>query len=67
MPKIPALALLIAGIVLLIFGLNAADSVSSSVSNAVSGAPTNKSIWLIVLGAIGVLTGGAGLFFRRSS
>ncbi|MEO6246800.1 MAG: DUF3185 family protein [Opitutaceae bacterium] len=59
--------MLIAGIVLLIFGLNAADSMSSSVSNAVSGAPTNKSIWLIVLGAIGVLTGGASLFFRRSS
>jgi len=66
MSKIPAIAILIAGVVLLIFGLNAADSVTSSVSNAVTGAPTNKSIWLIVLGGIGVLTGGASLFFRRA-
>lgn len=67
MPKITSLAILVAGLVLLGFGFNAADSVSSSVSNAVSGTPTDKSIWLIVLGAIATLTGGAGLLFRRSS
>ncbi len=66
MPKIPAIALLAVGIVLLIFGLNAADSVSSSVSNALTGSPTSKSIWLIVLGVIGVLTGGISLFYRRT-
>jgi LPXTG-motif cell wall-anchored protein len=67
MSKIPSIALLIVGVILLVYGLNASDSVSSSVSNAVSGTPTNKSIWLIVLGVIGVVAGGAGLIFRRSS
>jgi LPXTG-motif cell wall-anchored protein len=65
MNKITSLALFVAGIVLLIFGLNSADSVSSSVSEAVTGAPTDKSIWLIVLGIIGILSGGAGFFFGR--
>ncbi|MBC8011530.1 MAG: DUF3185 family protein [Burkholderiales bacterium] len=67
MNKITSLALFVAGIVLLVFGLNSADSVSSSVSEAVTGAPTDKSIWLIVLGVIALLSGGAGFFFGRRS
>lgn len=63
MNKITSLALFIAGVVLLAFGLNSADSAASTVSEAVTGAPTDKSIWLIVLGVIGVLSGGAGVFF----
>jgi len=66
MSKIPSIALLIAGVILLVYGLNASDSLSSSVTNAVSGTPTDKSIWLIVLGVIGVVAGGAGLIYRRS-
>lgn len=66
MNKITSLALFVAGLVLLVFGINAADSVSSSVSEAVTGAPTDKSIWLIVLGILGLLSGAAGLFFGRS-
>ncbi|MDP3071967.1 MAG: DUF3185 family protein [Opitutaceae bacterium] len=65
MSRIPSIAFLIVGVILLVFGLNAADSVSSEVSNALTGAPTNKSIWLIVLGAVGILAGGAGLAFGR--
>lgn len=67
MNKITSLALFVAGLVLLVFGLNSADSVSSSVSEAVTGAPTDKSIWLIVLGIIGLLSGGAGFLFGRRS
>jgi LPXTG-motif cell wall-anchored protein len=66
MSKIPALAFLIVGVVLLVFGFNASESVASEVSNAVTGTPTDKSIWLIALGALGVLTGGVWLFVRRS-
>jgi LPXTG-motif cell wall-anchored protein len=66
MSKIPSIAFLIIGIVLLVYGLDASNSVSSSLSNAVTGSPTNKSIWLIVLGVLGILSGGFGLFFRRS-
>ena len=66
MSKIPFIAFLIVGAILLVYGLNASHSVSSSVSNAVNGTPTDKSIWLIVLGVIGIVTGGVGLIFRRS-
>jgi uncharacterized membrane protein len=66
MNKIPSIAFLAVGIILLIYGLNASNSISSSVTNAVSGSPTNKSIWLIALGVIGILSGGFGLFIRRS-
>jgi LPXTG-motif cell wall-anchored protein len=66
MSKIPSIAFITVGIILLVYGLDASNSFSSSMSQAVSGAPTNKSIWLIVLGLIAILSGSFGLFFRRS-
>jgi LPXTG-motif cell wall-anchored protein len=66
MLKIPSIAFLVAGIILLVYGLNASNSLSSSVSHALNGAPSDKSIWLIVGGVVGILAGGAGLFFRRA-
>lgn len=66
MNKIPSVALFVAGIVLLVYGLDASNSVSSSVSQAVSGTPTDKSIWLIVLGVLGILSGTFGLFLRKA-
>lgn len=58
-------ALLVVGIILLIMGLNAADSFSSEVSEAVSGTPTDRSMWLIVGGAAAAIIGAVGLFRRR--
>jgi len=63
MNKITSIALLAVGIILLIYGLNSADSVASSISEVATGTPTDKSIWLIVLGVIGMISGAAGLFF----
>ncbi len=51
--------------ILLIYGLNANNSVASSVSNTVTGNPTDKTIWLIALGAVGIVLGGGGLIFGR--
>ncbi len=59
MNKPLSLALLAIGVVLVVFGLNASDSFSSSVSRAVSGTPTDKTIWLLVGG---IVAGVAGLF-----
>jgi uncharacterized membrane protein len=66
MSKIPYVAFLAIGIVLLVYGLNASNSVSSSVSQAVTGAPTSRSIGLIALGALGIISGGFGLFIRKA-
>lgn len=59
-----SLAILVAGIILLIFGINAHESVASSAKEVVTGTPTDKSIWLIVLGAVGILIGGFNSFRR---
>ena len=61
-----SIAILAVGIVLLIFGINAHGSIVSSAKEAITGTPTDKSIWLIVLGIIGIIVGGVGSFFRRS-
>jgi uncharacterized membrane protein YidH (DUF202 family) len=54
--KAIGLALLVVGVILLILGINAADSVGSEVKEVFTGTPTDKSIWLIVGGALlGVL------------
>lgn len=62
-----SIGLLIVGVVLLVWGFNASESVASDVSTAVTGAPTDRSIWLIVLGGLGVAIGGFGLIRRSSS
>jgi len=65
MYKIISLVLLAVGVVVLIYGINASNSTASSISNAFSGNPTNKSMWLIGLGVLGIVAGGAGLLFSR--
>jgi uncharacterized membrane protein len=52
------IALLVVGIVLVIYGFNASNSVSSSVSQAVTGSPTNKTMWLLLGGTAAVIVGG---------
>ena len=65
MSKPVSIAIFIAGIVLLIFGLNAGDSFASEASEVVRGTPTDKSMLLIVAGVIGIVVGGISAFFRR--
>jgi hypothetical protein len=61
-----ALGLLAVGVVLLIFGVQASDSVSSQISKAFSGAPTDKAIWLIGLGVLSAAAGLMGLIRTKS-
>ena len=44
------IALLVVGVILAVFGVRASESLSSNVSTAVTGAPTNRSIGLLVTG-----------------
>lgn len=67
MNKTISLVFLVVGVVLLVFGLNSSDSIASSVNEAVTGTPTDKSMWLIILGVVGVVAGGVGLFAGRKS
>jgi hypothetical protein len=65
MTKAICLAIAAVGVVLLVYGLNANNSFASSVSNSVTGKPTDKAIWLISLGVIGLVLGGGGLLLGR--
>jgi len=57
MNKIAGLAVLGAGIVLLVFGLNESHSFSSNLSRTFTGNPTNHSMWLIVGGVAAIVVG----------
>jgi hypothetical protein len=55
------IALLVVGIVLIIWGVSALDSFSSDVSRFFTGSPTNKAIWLTIGGIAAAVIGLFGL------
>jgi hypothetical protein len=66
MNKALSIALLVGGVVLLVFGFQASDSFSSDVSRAFTGNPTDKTMWLLIGGAVLSVIGLVGLFTGRS-
>jgi len=60
------IALLVVGIILVAFGFNASDSASSGISRIFTGAPTNKTLCLL-LGGVASAIVGAVMTFRPSS
>jgi hypothetical protein len=61
--KMPiALALIVAGIVLLVFGLGSADSIQNAFSRLFTGQPTDKTLWLIVGGSVCFVVGVFGCY-----
>lgn len=61
MNKIISLGLLICGVVLIVYGLSAADSISSSFSRFFTGSPTDETIWLLIGGVAAAAIGLTGL------
>ncbi len=61
MNKPLSLALLAGGIVLIVFGVNASNSLGSDVSRFFTGSPTDKAMWLLVGGAVAAVAGLVGL------
>jgi hypothetical protein len=64
MNKAISLAFLIGGIILIVYGISASNSVGSSFSRMFNGSPTDKTIWLLcggaaaaIIGLVGVLRG----------
>jgi hypothetical protein len=58
--RLAFLALLVGGIVLLIFGINAANSFGSDLSRFFTGSPTDKAVWMIIGGAVAIVVGLVG-------
>jgi divalent metal cation (Fe/Co/Zn/Cd) transporter len=63
MNKIISLALLVGGVVLIVLGISAMDSFSSDVSRFFSGAPTDKAIWMLIVGCLATIAGLGGVRF----
>jgi len=65
MNKAISLGLIVVGVILIIYGISASESVSSDFSRLFTGNPTDKTIWLLVGGIAAAAVGAFGLF--RSS
>jgi len=61
MNRLASLALVILGVVLLALGWDAYRSVSSGISRVFTGAPTNRSLWLLIGGGVALVAGLGGL------
>lgn len=61
MNKSVSLALLAAGVMLTIFGVSEMNSFTSDISRMFTGAPTDRSIWMIVGGVVLAVLGLTGL------
>jgi hypothetical protein len=57
MNKLVSLALLVGGAVLIVIGINAANSFSSDVSRFFTGSPTDKAVWMLIGGIAAAIIG----------
>jgi len=57
MHSVVGIVLLVVGVVLMIFGMQASASVGSRVSELLTGAPSDRTIWLLVAGVAAAMLG----------
>jgi LPXTG-motif cell wall-anchored protein len=57
MQSVIGIALLVAGVVLIVFGMQASASLGSRLSELFTGAPSDRTIWLLVLGVVVAIIG----------
>jgi hypothetical protein len=67
MTKILSLALLIGGLVAVVYGVGASESVGSDFSRFFTGSPTDKTLWLLIGGIVAAGVGVSGLTRGKSS
>jgi zinc transporter ZupT len=60
------LAVLAGGVVLVVYGVAASESLSSDVSRFFTGSPTDKTMWLLIGGIAAIIVGAAGLLRRQA-
>jgi LPXTG-motif cell wall-anchored protein len=65
MQRIAGLGLVVLGVILGIYGMNASDSLSSSFSRMFTGSPTDRTIWFFIGGIVCLAAGVALIFARR--
>ena len=60
-----SLAILAAGILLIIFGIRESDSLNSDISRFFNGTPTDRAVWMLIGGVLATVIGLGGLLFGR--
>ena len=63
--NVVGIALLVAGIALLIWGYNMSGAFDSRVSRVFTGSPTDKAMWTMIGGAVLAAAGAVQLFLRK--
>jgi hypothetical protein len=66
MQRFVALIVLAIGIALIIYGINASNSLGSDISRFFTGAPTDKAIWFLIGGVALTILGIGGVLHRPS-
>jgi drug/metabolite transporter (DMT)-like permease len=57
-PKLLGIILLVVGVILLVFGWNASQSLGDQVTETITGRFTDETMWFIIGGAVAVVVGG---------
>jgi len=65
MQSVVGIALLVVGVVLIIFGMNASASLGSRLSELFTGAPSDRTIWLLIAGVAAAVIGLGMLLIGR--
>jgi LPXTG-motif cell wall-anchored protein len=65
MQSVGGIALLVVGVVLIIFGMNASASLGSRLSELFTGAPSDRTIWLLIAGVAAAVIGLGMLLIGR--
>lgn len=61
MNKPISIILIIAGVILIIYGINASNSVGSGFSRMFTGSPTHETLWLLIGGVAAIVIGLTGM------
>jgi Protein of unknown function (DUF3185) len=61
MNKSLSLVLLVVGLILVVYGVSASESIGSDFSRLFTGSPTDKTLWLLIGGAAAMIIGAGGL------
>jgi hypothetical protein len=56
--KAVGIALVVLGIILIVFGIDSSNSIGSDLSRFFTGSPTDKTIWLLIGGICSLVVGG---------
>jgi Protein of unknown function (DUF3185) len=67
MNKPLSLGLLVGGVILIIYGVAASNSVGSGLSRLFNGVPTERTTWFLIGGAVALVGGCAGLMRGKRS